>query len=101
MLNPITPVVLLFQRLREDGHARLPVARVARQERGRTQILPDWSWTHYLVPGYTAAAGIILLFGLYVFGASKRTCRGAVGVSAAIEVRDVSKLRLTTSAIRR
>ena len=34
------------------------------------QILPNWSWMHYLAyVGYTAAVGVVMLaIGVYVFG---------------------------------
>jgi ABC-2 type transport system permease protein len=73
MLNPITPVVILFQRAlyaKTGTGAAAGSSGGALKNAAGTQILPDWSWTHYLgYLGYTMAAGIILFtFGLYVFG---------------------------------
>jgi ABC-2 type transport system permease protein len=75
MLNPITPVVITFQRALyaklETGSSGSPgksssLANVTNV----TQILPNWPWTQYLgYVCYTAGIGIVLfLVGVYVFG---------------------------------
>jgi ABC-2 type transport system permease protein len=73
MANPVTPVVLVFQRAlyakvytEPSGGSSGPLSNVA----NATQLLPDWSWTEYLAYlGYTAALGIVLCaVGIAVFG---------------------------------
>jgi ABC-2 type transport system permease protein len=73
--NPVTPVVLTFQRAL---YAKLDTGTdqgssgsgPLRHVTNVVQILPDWSWTRYLLYlGYTAAVGIALLgLGIAVFG---------------------------------
>lgn len=67
MLNPVTAVVLAFQRA---FYARVDVPAVGDRFGGIDRILPDWS-----IAGYAAYLGVVglvgvvlLLFGLWLFG---------------------------------
>ncbi|MGQ0824003.1 MAG: ABC transporter permease [Actinomycetota bacterium] len=59
MLNPITPIVLVFQR-----------ALYARVTTTDDKILPAWDWSHYaLYLGYSFAVGLVMLaIAMSVFG---------------------------------
>jgi ABC-2 type transport system permease protein len=73
--NPVTPVVLTFQRAlyaKIDTGSSEPAggSGALRNVTNVVQILPDWSWARYLLYlGYTATVGIALLaLGIAVFG---------------------------------
>jgi ABC-type polysaccharide/polyol phosphate export permease len=73
MANPVTPVVLVFQRslyAKLDTGANTGSSSALRNVATTTDILPDWSWGHYAAYlGYTAGIGIVLLtIAIVVFG---------------------------------
>jgi ABC-2 type transport system permease protein len=75
MANPVTPVVLVFQRalyakLDTGGDEPATGAGALRHVSGATEILPDWSWLHYVAYlGLTAGLAVVLLAaGVAVFG---------------------------------
>jgi ABC-2 type transport system permease protein len=69
MLNPVTPIVLIFQR---TIYAKLDNTKVPVGSTGR-EILPHWDMTGYLAYlGYSFAIGAILLaIAISVFGRSE------------------------------
>jgi ABC-2 type transport system permease protein len=75
MVNPVTPVVLLFQRAlyaKLDTGSSEPASGTGalRNVTNVVEILPNWSWSEYLAyVGYTAGVGILLMaIGIHVFG---------------------------------
>jgi ABC-2 type transport system permease protein len=71
MLNPVTPIVLAFQRtLYNKLDTGAPPGGSTLQKANVTAILPDWSFAKYLAyVGYTGLVGIVLaIVGLWVFG---------------------------------
>ena len=75
MVNPVTPVVLVFQRALyakiDTGSSQPATGSGALQNVSNVvEILPNWSWIEYSRTSATPSAlGIIFLgVGIYVFG---------------------------------
>jgi ABC-2 type transport system permease protein len=73
MANPVTPIVLVFQRglyAKVDTGSEQSAAGTGalRNVSNVVEILPDWSWAQYLAyVGYTAGVGLVLLtIGIFV-----------------------------------
>jgi len=63
MLNPITPITLVFQRA-------LYAQLTSDMNNTVTQVLPDWSWSSYAAYlGYSFVFGaVVLMIAVVVFG---------------------------------
>ena len=69
LLNPVTPIVLIFQRA---IYAKLDNTKIAAGTAGH-QILPHWPMTGYLAYlGYSFVVGVVVLaIAIAVFGRSE------------------------------